>query len=77
MGMWGPGIITEYQIYVSTDQKKWKIVSEGEFANIKNNPLWQTKMFKEEKARYVLFRAIKNTENNHNIGYAEIDLITN
>ena len=77
MGMWGPGIITDYQFFVSTDNKSWKLVSEGEFSNIKNNPLWQTKTFNEEKARYIKFRALKNTENNNNIGYAEIGLITN
>jgi alpha-L-fucosidase len=77
MGLWGPGIITDYQFFVSTDNKNWKLVSEGEFSNIKNNPLWQTKTFDEEKARYIKFRALKNTENNNNIGYAEIGLITN
>jgi alpha-L-fucosidase len=77
MGLWGPGIITEYQFFVSADNKRWKLVSAGEFSNIKNNPLWQTKMFEEEQARYIMFRALKNTENNKNIGYAEIGLLTN
>ncbi len=76
-GIWSPGIITEYQFYVSSDQKTWKLVSGGEFSNIKNNPVWQTKRFEEEKARYIRFRALKNAENNNHIGYAEIDLITN
>lgn len=74
--MWGPGIITDYRFYVSGDNKKWKLVSEGEFANIKNNPLWQTKQFEPVTARYIKFQALKNTENNNNIGYAEIDVIT-
>lgn len=26
-GIWSPGIITEYQFYVSSDQKTWKLVS--------------------------------------------------
>ena len=43
--LWGPGIITNYQFYVSNDNKEWKLISEGEFSNIKNNPLWQTKIF--------------------------------
>lgn len=75
--MWGPGIITNYRFYVSNDNKEWKLVSEGEFANIKNNPLWQTKNFTPEKARYIRLRALKNTEDNDNIGYAEVDVITN
>ena len=74
--MWGPGIVTDYRFYVSGDNKKWKLVSEGEFANIKNNPLWQTKQFEPVAARYLKFQALKNTENNNNIGYAEIDVIT-
>ncbi len=75
--LWGPGIITDYEFYISKNNRKWKLVSEGEFSNIENNPLWQTKNFEPENARYIKFRAIKNTENNNNIGYAEFDLITN
>jgi alpha-L-fucosidase len=77
MGLWGPGIITEYQFFISADNKEWKLISEGEFSNIKNNPLLQTKMFEAENARYIKFRALKNTENNSNIGYGEFGLITN
>lgn len=76
MGLWGPGIITDYRFFVSIDNKNWKLVSEGEFSNIKNNPLWQTKTFEMEKARYIKFIALKNTENNNNIGYAEVNIIT-
>lgn len=75
--LWGPGIITEYQFFVSSDNKKWKLVSEGEFSNIKNNPLWQAKNFEPAKARYIKLRALKNTEGNNNIGYAEFNVITN
>lgn len=75
--MWGPGIITNYQFYVSNDNKEWKLVDEGEFSNIKNNPLWQTKKIKAEKARYIKLRALKNTEDNDNIGYGEVDVVTN
>ena len=76
-GLWGPGIITNYQFYVSQDNVEWKLVDEGEFANIKNNPLIQTKKFATEKARFIRLRALKNTEGNDNIGYAEVDVITN
>ncbi|AMR31447.1 alpha-L-fucosidase [Mucilaginibacter sp. PAMC 26640] len=75
-GIWGPGIISQYQFYVSPDNKEWKLVDEGEFANIKNNPLIQIKKFASVQARYVKFRALKNTEGNENIGYAEVDVIT-
>ncbi len=74
--MWGPGIITQYEFYVSNDNVEWKLVSQGEFSNIKNNPTWQTRKFEPVKARYIKLRALKNTENNNNLGYAEIDVIT-
>ena len=75
--MWDPGIITNYQFYISKDNTEWKLVDQGEFSNIKNNPLWQTKKFAPEKARYIKLRALKNTDGNDNIGYAEVDVITN
>lgn len=74
---WGPGIITQYEFYVSNDSVDWKLVDKGEFSNIKNNPTWQTKKFEPEKIRYIKLRALRNTENNNNLGYAEVDVITN
>lgn len=76
-GMWGPGIITHYQLSVSADNTAWTLVSEGEFSNIKNNPLWQIKKFAPVKARYIKFTALKNTEGNDTTGYAEVDVLTN
>lgn len=74
--MWGPGIISNYQFYVSKDNQEWKLVDEGEFSNIKNNPLWQIKKFSIVKARYIKLRALKNLEENDNVGYAEVDVLT-
>jgi alpha-L-fucosidase len=76
MSPWTLGIITRYNFYVSGEGKKWKLVSDGEFSNIKNNPLWQVKNFEAEGARYIKFQALGNTEGNSNIGYAEVDIIT-
>jgi alpha-L-fucosidase len=76
-GLWGPGIITNYEFYISDDNVGWKLVNQGEFSNIKNTPLWQIKKFAPEKARYFKLRALSNTEGNNNIGYAEVDVITN
>lgn len=75
-GMWGPGIITHYEFYVSPDNKKWKRVDQGELSNIENNPVWQIKKFPNEKARCIKLNALKNAEGNDNMGYAEIDVIT-
>ena len=74
--LWGGGLISHYQFFVSTNSNDWKLMSEGEFSNIKNNPLWQTKMITETKARYIKLSALKNADNNNNIGYAELDVIT-
>jgi alpha-L-fucosidase len=76
-GIWNPGIITNYEFYVSEDNIEWKLVDQGEFSNIKNNPLWQIKNFSPVKARYVRLRALRNTQGNDEAGYAELDLITN
>lgn len=70
------GIITNYKFYISQDNNKWKLVDEGEFSNINNNPLWQNKMFKLTGARYIKLQALKNTQNDDVVGYAEIDVIT-
>lgn len=69
-------IITQYQFEVSTDNASWKRVSEGEFSNIKNSPVWQTKSFAPTKARYIKLRALKNTQEGSTSGYAEVDIIT-
>jgi len=74
---WSSGMITNYQFYVSEDNVEWKLVDEGEYSNIKNNPLWQIKMFAPERGRYIKIRALKNTSGDNVAGYAEVDVITN
>jgi alpha-L-fucosidase len=54
----------------------WKQADSGEFANIRNNPLRQTKTLSPIKARYIKLRALRNTHGNDEIGYAEVDIIT-
>jgi len=71
------GIITNYQFSVSSDNKQWRVADEGEFSNIKNNPLWQVKKFAPVKARYIKLVATRNTQENDEAGYAEIDVVTN
>jgi len=74
---WSSGIITNYQFYISEDNVEWKLVNEGEFSNIKNNPVWQLKNFSQVNARFIKLRAFKNTSNDGVAGYAEVDVITN
>ncbi|MEQ9377986.1 MAG: alpha-L-fucosidase [Imperialibacter sp.] len=74
---WAEGsIITQYQFFVSQDNKQWNLVSEGEFSNIQNNPFWQAKSFAPQKARYIKLRALHNVNEDNGVGYAEIDVIT-
>lgn len=73
---WSSGIISNYEFYVSDNNMDWKLVSQGEFANIKNNPVWQVKEFQPIEARYIKFKALKNISSDNVAGYAEIDVIT-
>ncbi|GAB3573686.1 hypothetical protein GCM10027578_35100 [Spirosoma luteolum] len=70
------GIVTQYQFEVSADNASWKRVSDGEFSNIKNSPVWQTKTFAPTRARYIRLRALRTVGENSAPGYAEIDIIT-
>ncbi|MFC3813220.1 alpha-L-fucosidase [Lacihabitans lacunae] len=69
-------IITQYQFFISENNLDWKLVSEGEFSNIKNNPTWQVNVFNPLTARYIKLKALKTVGNNNNAGIAEIDIIT-
>jgi alpha-L-fucosidase len=73
---WSSGIITNYEFYVSDDNKKWKLVDQGEFSNIQNNPSLQVKNFFPVMARYIRLRALKTTWGDNIAGYAEMDVIT-
>ena len=76
-GRWPCTFITNYQFYISNNNVDWNLVSEGEFSNIRNNPVMQVKNFPQVKARYIKLKTIKNTYgNNDKSGYAEVDVIT-
>ena len=76
-GRWNPGIIFNYKLYVSADGKNWgNPVSEGEFSNIQNSPVWQTKVFMAKEGRFVKLSALSAAHENGNVGIAEFDLIT-
>jgi len=75
---WPCTYITNYQFYVSNNNADWNLSSEGEFSNIKNNPLLQIKNFSPVKARYIKLITIKNTDgSNDKCSYAEVIMITN
>jgi alpha-L-fucosidase len=76
-GQWGPGVIADYEFSVSPDNVNWKLADKGEFSNIKNNRVEQLKKFAPVKGRYIKLRALRNTDGNNDVGYADVDVITN
>ena len=50
-------LISNYEFYTSLDGKNWTKQSEGEFSNIKNNPIEQIKTFDPVKTKYLRFVA--------------------
>lgn len=76
-GRWNPGIIFNYEFFVSEDGENWgEPVSDGEFSNIKNSPIWQEKVFEPVRGRYIKFRALTVAEENGRAGIAEIGILT-
>ena len=49
------GMTSRYRIEVSMDGTNWKNVAEGEFGNLRANPVEQFVTFEPQKARYVRF----------------------
>lgn len=74
---WSSGVITTYKFYISNDNVNWKLVDQGEFSNIKNNPVWQIKNFTPVSAQYIKLQALRNTSGDDVAGYAEVEAIVN
>ncbi len=74
---WAKGIVKEYAFYVSKNGILWgNPESKGEFANIKNSPVWQKKEFKPVKGRYIKFQALSEVNGINRMSVAEIGVIT-
>lgn len=70
------GIITNYEFYVSRDNKRWTRAIRGEFGNVVNNRIEQTVPFKATKGRYIKLRGIKVAGQDYRTSFAEIGVIT-
>ncbi|KQB41773.1 Alpha-L-fucosidase [Flavobacterium daejeonense] len=68
-------LISNYEFYTSKDAKKWTKQSEGEFSNIKNNPIEQLKIFKKVKARYLRFVALSAIGKGERVSIGELSVI--
>jgi alpha-L-fucosidase len=76
-GRWPKGVISNYEFFVSSNNVSWKPVAQGEFSNIKNNPIEQFVNFDNTKGRYIKLKAIRVVdENAENISIAELGVIT-
>jgi alpha-L-fucosidase len=68
-------LISNYEFYTSTDNVKWIKQSQGEFSNIKNNPIEQVKTFGKVAARYLRFTAIAAVGKGQVVAIGEINVI--
>ena len=68
-------LISKYEFYTSLDNIKWTLQSQGEFSNIKNNPIEQVKTFSETKAKYIRFVAKSTGEKGQTFSIGEINVI--
>ncbi len=60
------GMVDKYEFYLSADGKEWSKAAEGEFANIRANPILQAvTLAAPAKARYFKFVATHAVEKNH------------
>jgi alpha-L-fucosidase len=59
------GMVDQYVFALSTDGTHWTTVAEGEFGNLRANPVEQTVSFAPTKARYFKFTAKHALEKNH------------
>lgn len=72
------GTISHYSFFVSEDGKKWgEEVASGEFSNIRNSPVLQTKTFEATKGRYFKFVAEGEINDKSFVSIAELGIITN
>ncbi|MCL7988866.1 alpha-L-fucosidase [Sphingobacterium sp. lm-10] len=57
------GMVTRYRLSGSQDNAKWEIIKEGEFSNIKSNPIEQVVRFsKNVQYKYIKFEATETVE---------------
>jgi len=71
------GTVSHYKFYVSPDGKNWNSsVSSGEFSNIKNNPILQTKSFEVVKCRFIKFVGKMEINDNNLMSISELGVVT-
>lgn len=67
------GLISNYQVFTADNSlANRKLIAEGEFSNIKNNPVWQHIYFTPVTTRYVILKASRMIDNATSINLAEL-----
>ncbi|KAF2514947.1 alpha-L-fucosidase [Flavobacterium foetidum] len=68
-------LISNYEFETSLDNVTWTKQSEGEFSNIKHNPIEQFKTFVAIKARFLRFTATAGVGKGQSVSIAEIGVV--
>ena len=66
------GLVSNYEILIGTDMSHLQRVADGEFSNIRNNPVMQEVYFTPTRARYVVFRATRMVTDGDKIQYQQM-----
>jgi alpha-L-fucosidase len=68
------GVPDRYRFETSLDGTTWSQAAEGEFGNLRENPVKQTVSFAPASARYFRFTGLHALEKNH-VSVAEIGVV--
>ncbi|MCQ2254159.1 MAG: hypothetical protein MJZ29_01555 [Bacteroidaceae bacterium] len=68
------GIITRYSFW-TMENNEWKRISEGEFSNIVNNPIWQSVSITPINANLLRIDA-ENLNSGERAVYEDIEILT-
>jgi alpha-L-fucosidase len=66
------GIVTNYEIYVGNELSNMKMVANGEFSNIRNNPIMQDVYFTPTDGRYITLKAMRMIEQGKYLDYDKL-----
>jgi alpha-L-fucosidase len=70
------GVVDRYRFETSVDGVTWTTqIAEGEFANIRNNPMRQEVFFSPVEARYFRFTGLHDVDGTSWIGAAELTVL--
>ena len=66
------GLISSYELSAGITEEAMQVVAQGEFSNIRNNPILQNVYFSPVEARYLKLKATRMVDESDSLGIAEI-----